>query len=114
MKDTFLERLFKRLAHYTAVMLQQGPVHLDADSQDYFFGIYRGIVTSNIDPDNLMRLQVKVPHVLESESLIFAQPCIPAVDSQLSVPAAGTHVWIMFEGGNRNQPVWIGRLGLQG
>ena len=110
MKGTFLGRLFNQLRHYSAVLLQQGRVQLDADTKDQFFGIYRGIVTSNIDPENLMRIQVTVPDVLSSKQTPFAQPCLPAVTPQVTIPAIGASVWIMFEGGDPNQPVWMGNL----
>jgi hypothetical protein len=112
MNGNFASRLFNSVRNYFAVVLQQGRVQLDADSKERFFGIYRGIVASNIDPQNLMRLQVTIPDVLGQIS-VFARPCVPAVDSPIKLPAEGTGVWIIFEGGDPNRPVWMGSLNQQ-
>ena len=69
------------------------------------FGIYRGIVVNNSDPLSGMRMQVQVPGVL-GEEVVWAMACVPV--GMLGVPDSGTLVWIMFEAGNADFPVWIG------
>jgi hypothetical protein len=78
---------------------------------DRYFGPYRGIVTDNDDPSGRMRIRVRVPEVLE-ELDAWALPCVPP--GVESVPEVGTAVWIEFEAGDLEHPVWMGTLGVGG
>lgn len=69
-------------------------------------GIYRGYVASNADPANRQRLRVKVPQVLGKEELPWATPAVPT--EKMTLPARDSGVWVMFEGGDINYPVWTG------
>lgn len=76
-----------------------------------FCGIYRGVVISNIDPMGIGRIQVRVPAILDGAAVGWAMPCAPVnlpstVGSAL--PPVGAGVWIQFEAGDVNQPVWTG------
>jgi uncharacterized protein involved in type VI secretion and phage assembly len=74
------------------------------------FGKYRGVVTSQLDPSRLGRLQVKVPSVLGSAEA-WAMPCVPYAGNQLGwfvLPPVGTSIWVEFEGGNVDMPIWSG------
>jgi len=76
-----------------------------------FYGKYRGTVTNNIDPQQLGRLQVQVPAVLGSSSLSWAMPCLPYAGPGVGfffLPPVGARVWVEFEGGNPDYPVWVG------
>lgn len=102
-----------------------------------FFGVYRGIVAENNDSSttypNRCRLRIRVPvvHGVDHpvEFLPWAEPCMSIfgggiraksstgqfVDSAnyvshgcIAIPPVGSSVWVMFEGGNPNSPVWIG------
>ncbi len=75
------------------------------DSSVNHYGVYRGIVVSNSDPLLLMRVQVQVAAVL-GDDVVWALPCVPVGSS--SLPDPGTLVWIMFEGGDAQSPVWMG------
>ncbi len=77
---------------------------------DVFFGIYRGIVMNNVDPQNLMRLQVAVPSVFGEQEARFAQACFPPTGTSVRTPPVGTGVWILFEAGDPDRPVWIGEI----
>jgi len=96
---------------FSGVRLQQGRVQLDDDWNESdevpggFFGIYRGIVSENIDPESLMRLRVQVPAVLGTQE-IWALPCITPGTSV--IPPIGQGVWVMFENGDPARPVWMG------
>lgn len=70
-------------------------------------GIYRGIVKDNNDPKNLGRLRLIVPQIFGEEitTWAWANHC-PGISNVL-VPE-GTVVWVMFEGGDPNFPVWMG------
>jgi hypothetical protein len=76
-----------------------------------FFGKYRGKVENNVDPSQLGRLQVSVPAVLGDTTLNWALPCMPFAGSGVglfAVPPIGANVWVEFEGGNTDQPIWSG------
>ncbi len=76
-----------------------------------FYGKYRGTVEENIDPMNIGRLLVQVPDVLGSVSSSWALPCFPAAGMQMGVhmiPPVGAGVWVEFEQGNPNYPIWTG------
>ena len=76
-----------------------------------FYGIYRGIVTDNNDPNSLGRIQANVPAVFGSVSSGWCMPCVPYAGDQVGVaflPEVGSGVWIAFEGGDVSYPVWVG------
>lgn len=75
-----------------------------------FFGKYRGEVVDTADDTQRGRLKVKCPAVLGEES-VWAMPCTPYAGDSLgffALPPAGTSVWVEFEGGEINQPIWAG------
>ncbi len=75
-----------------------------------YFGKYRGIVKDPDDPERRGRIQVQVKGVL-GEHLVWALPCVayagPGVGT-FFLPDKETMVWIEFEGGNVNYPIWTG------
>jgi uncharacterized protein involved in type VI secretion and phage assembly len=76
-----------------------------------FFGKYRGLVISNVDPMQRGRLQVQVPEVAELIPISWAEACFPAGGPQFgsfAVPSVGASVWIEFEQGDPNRPIWTG------
>lgn len=76
-----------------------------------FFGKYRGTVSNNIDPQQQGRVQVSVPAVLGEGSLSWAMPCTPYGGSgvgSFTVPPIGANVWVEFEGGDADYPIWSG------
>jgi hypothetical protein len=76
-----------------------------------YFGKYRGKVENNIDPMQLGRIQVSVPDVLGDGSLSWAMPCVPYAGSGVGlflVPPTGANVWVEFEGGDPDYPIWSG------
>lgn len=75
------------------------------------YGKYRGMVLNNIDPLQKGRVQVQVPDVLGLGISTWAMPCVPIAGTQAGVyvvPAIGSGVWVEFEGGNTDYPVWVG------
>ena len=75
-----------------------------------FLGKYRGTVFNNIDPMNQARLQVVVPDVSLTPST-WAMPCVPVAGLQMgvvSIPPIGAGVWVEFEHGNPDYPIWVG------
>jgi hypothetical protein len=82
-----------------------------ARTKKRFFGKYRGIVELNSDPELKGRIQAMVPAVLGKVPTTWALPCLPnaGVKSGVHVvPAAGTNVWIEFENGDPDKPIWTG------
>jgi hypothetical protein len=76
-----------------------------------FFGKYRGKVTNNIDPKQEARLQVEVPAVLGDGRLSWALPCVPFAGPGVgffALPPIGANVWVEFEGGDPDLPIWAG------
>jgi hypothetical protein len=76
-----------------------------------FFGKYRGKVANNIDPMLLGRIQMSVPAVLGDGRLSWAMPCVPYAGQRVgffAVPPVGANVWVEFEGGNPDYPIWSG------
>ncbi len=71
-----------------------------------FFGLYRGIVTDDKDPAGMRRIRAKVPAVFGETETRWALPCTPP--GVLSVPEIGDGVWVEFEAGDPDVPVWIG------
>ncbi len=76
-----------------------------------FFGKYRGTVANNVDPQQMGRLQVSVPAVLGEGRLSWAMPCVPYAGPGVgffTIPPAGASVWVEFEGGDPDYPIWSG------
>jgi len=75
-----------------------------------FYGKYRATVINNVDPMQIGRLMVIAPDV----SLIpgtWALPCFPMTGKQMgmwSIPQIGSGVWVEFEGGDLDYPIWSG------
>ena len=73
---------------------------------DQYFGLYRGVVVDNEDPQGMMRIEVSVPDVFGPEVASWAAACVPP--GVKSLPELGRLVWIEFEAGDPSRPVWIG------
>ena len=80
---------------------------------DKLFGKYRGVVINNIDPNQEGRIQAMVPDVAGEQALSWAMPCVPAnlpTEIGSALPKIGAQVWIEFEDGDVDRPVWTGCL----
>lgn len=76
-----------------------------------YFGKYRGTVANNIDPQQMGRVQVSVPSVLGDGQLSWAMPCVPYAGSGVgffAIPPNGANIWVEFEGGDPDYPIWSG------
>ncbi|MCB1910024.1 MAG: baseplate assembly protein [Rhodocyclaceae bacterium] len=76
-----------------------------------YFGKYRGVVLNNVDPMQQGRLQVQVPDVAGLVPASWAMPCVPLAGLQngmVALPVIGSGVWIEFEQGNPDHPIWVG------
>jgi uncharacterized protein involved in type VI secretion and phage assembly len=80
-------------------------------SNGRFLGKFRGMVLNNIDPMQIGRLQVQVPDVTGLAPATWAMPCAPVAGIQsgmFALPAIGSGVWVEFEQGNIDFPIWVG------
>ena len=78
---------------------------------DRYFGKYRGTVVNNLDPENRGRIQAIVPDVQGLIPMTYALPCLPAAgkgSGSFIVPELGSSVWIEFEQGDPDYPIWTG------
>lgn len=78
-----------------------------------FFGKYRGAVVDNEDPARLGRLRLRVPSVLGPDVVTgWASPCAPyggaAGQGLFLVPEREAGVWVEFEEGDLEFPIWVG------
>lgn len=87
------------------------------DNQKPLYGKYRGTVANNKDPLGMGRVEVKVPLVYHGGQAHWAMPCVPFAGQGVglfAVPPNGAHVWVEFEGGDLDYPIWSGCFWPQG
>jgi len=76
-----------------------------------FYGKYRGTVLNNVDPMQIGRLMVQVPDVSALLPSSWAMPSFPVTGKQMGaymIPQIGAGVWVEFEQGNPDYPIWSG------
>lgn len=83
---------------------------MSSPGSERMYGKYRATVTSNEDPLKLGRVQVSVaqfPGIQQS----WALPSAPYGGKGVgfyAIPPVGANVWVEFEGGNLDTPIWSG------
>jgi hypothetical protein len=81
------------------------------DDPTRYYGKYRGTVLNNVDPENRGRLMAIVPDVQGLVPTTYALPCVPAAgkgSGAYFLPEIGAGVWIEFEQGDPDYPIWTG------
>ncbi len=76
-----------------------------------YYGKYRGLVIENLDPEQIGRVLLQVPDVLGEIPSSWAMPCVPVAGIQsgiFAVPPIGSQVWVEFEQGDPDYPIWTG------
>ena len=87
-----------------------------------YYGIYSAKVVNNKDPDNRGRIQAICPAagIRKKEQLgngFWARPCMPGlgldpvtkqITGMFHPPDEGTAVWLQFENGDKEFPVYVG------
>ena len=76
-----------------------------------YYGKYRGTVINNVDPMQIGRIQVMVPDVSNIMLSSWAMPCAPVAginNGMFTLPMIGSGVWIEFEQGDPDYPIWVG------
>jgi uncharacterized protein involved in type VI secretion and phage assembly len=95
------------------VSLEKVVANLVQKVERRFYGKYRGLVVENADPEKLGRLKLSVPSVLGNDVVTgWAMPCVPyggdANQGFLFIPEVGAGVWVEFEEGDLEFPIWVG------
>lgn len=82
-----------------------------APSRTRFYGKHRGMVADNTDPLMIGRIRANVPSVLGDVVSGWALPCLPYTGDGTGfhvIPPVGAGVWIEFEAGDPDYPIWTG------
>lgn len=75
------------------------------------YGKYRAIVIDNVDPERRGRIKVTCPSALREAPSNWCEACVPIAGSasgDFYLPAVGDGVWIEFEQGDINNPIYVG------
>jgi len=86
----------------------------NSNSPQNFLGKYRATVLNNVDPETRGRLMLTIPDVLGVVPSTWAEPCTPLAGPTgppmgvYMVPPIGAGVWVEFEQGDPNYPIWVG------
>ncbi|MMZ51285.1 hypothetical protein D1872_130200 [compost metagenome] len=76
--------------------------------ENNFYGKFRAIVEDVNDPEKRGRILVTCPTINDSDELGWAEACLPP--GVFSLPKKGDSVYIEFEEGDIQYPVWVGIL----
>jgi uncharacterized protein involved in type VI secretion and phage assembly len=93
-----------------------------SSSSGPYYGKYRGVVTENEDSDQkqgkkLGRIKARVPDVLGDKETGWALPCVPYAGKDVGLflmPPKNASVWIEFEQGDTDYPIWSGCFWAEG
>ena len=91
-------------------LAEQTLLELREERRMRFYGKYRGVVKEALTGDDLGKLRVSVPAVLD-DLIAVAWPCVPFAGPKhgfVALPEEGDGVWVEFEGGDPSQPIWVG------
>ena len=80
-------------------------------SETRYYGKYRGTAINVEDPMRMGRIMAEVPQVFGMLPSSWAMPCVPFAGIQAgewTVPPIGAGVWIEFEQGDPDFPIWAG------
>jgi len=82
-----------------------------------YYGKYRGIVLNNFDPLGLGRIIAEVPAIPNLIPLNWCMPSVPYAGMLVGfyfIPPIGASVWVEFERGDPNYPIWTGCYWVEG
>lgn len=74
--------------------------------------IYRGIVKDNNDPKKMCRLKVTIPDIMGEIISDWAHASVMfggfSNQGSVLIPEIGSSVFVLFENGDEDKPIWIG------
>jgi uncharacterized protein involved in type VI secretion and phage assembly len=76
-----------------------------------YWGKCRGLVVDRSDPEQLGRLRLKVPSIFGTADTGWASPASPYAGADIGfffLPQVGDMVWVEFEEGELDHPIWSG------
>lgn len=82
-----------------------------------YYGKWRGIVTDNRDPLQLGRVRARVQNLYGVDESGWAMPAVPYAGKDVGfffVPPVDAWVWLEFEQGDPDYPIWTGCFWAQG
>jgi uncharacterized Zn-binding protein involved in type VI secretion len=92
--------------------MEEEYIRMLRDLRSKVFGKHRGFVVDNADPEKKAQVRAKVPALFGDQVLPWALPCLPfgglADQGFFSVPEPDAQIWIEFEGGDPDRPIWTG------
>jgi uncharacterized protein involved in type VI secretion and phage assembly len=92
--------------------IEETLVEVARDQQRRHYGKHRGVVVDAADPLGRGRLRLRVPSVLGEDVSGWAEACLPyggrADEGMFLVPSVDARVWVEFEAGNPDRPIWTG------
>lgn len=86
-------------------------VDLSERVNNRYYGKYRGVVSNVDDPEKVGRVRARVPKIFLDVETQWATPCAPYTgdgEGLFLIPPVGAGVWIEFEEGDLNRPIWSG------
>lgn len=74
-----------------------------------YYGIYRGKVMDTLDSTDMGKILVNVPEITRDPTKALSNPAAPLHPVMADFPPeVGDTVWVLFEDGRPEFPVWIG------
>ncbi|UAK23290.1 phage baseplate assembly protein V [Sphingomonas nostoxanthinifaciens] len=76
-----------------------------------FYGKYRATVLNNLDPRNQGRVMVQLADIYGLFPSSWALPAFMSAglnSGAVALPAVGSQVWVEFEAGDADYPIWTG------
>ena len=94
--------------------MEEALVQLSERVNERRYGKFRAVVTDNQDPEKRGRLRLRIPSVLGDQESDWALPCLPFGGGTggrfglFLVPEVDAQVWMEFEEGDPDRPIWTG------
>lgn len=95
----------------TVTWFRQQLQRLGIESLNRYYGLYRAFVVDNNDPDKLNRLKLEIPQIYGKEVHEYWAWSAGTYSGTgvgfVAVPNVGDLVWVSFENGDPQFPIWL-------